>query len=114
MGAFVNATISAADIENVFTVPRTALRRNNTLYVLDDNNQLQIQPVEIFHSDKNHIYIQHGLQDGQRLILTNIQTPVAGMALRVEDDDASVAVASDAQMPAKTSTDAVTAGSHYE
>ncbi|NRB38711.1 MAG: efflux RND transporter periplasmic adaptor subunit [Pseudomonadales bacterium] len=83
IGAFVNAKISAVSIDNIYTIPRAALRGDSHIFLVDEEHQLNIVEINIFHSDKQNIYIRDALSDGRNLVLTNLHTPVQGMNLRL-------------------------------
>ena len=85
MGTFVEAQITAASIDNVFVIPRAALRANSHVYIINEQQQLTVLPIDILYADKNYFYSRKGLKDGQQLVLTNIQTPVEGMLLRTAE-----------------------------
>ena len=82
IGAYVEVLIEGKELENVISIPRTALRDNETVWVMDDADKLAIRPVEVSWRDKERVLIGGGLQDGERLVVSNIAAPIAGIALR--------------------------------
>jgi hypothetical protein len=68
-------------LQNVFRISRSALRDNTTIWVLSDDDTLRIIPVETLWRDADHVLIQDGIRSGQRLIVTDLTTPVSGMPL---------------------------------
>lgn len=89
IGTFVNANIRGSDIDNIFMLPRASIRGADKVYLLNTDNTLSTTTVDILHSDSRYIYVRGGLENGQRLITTNVQTPVNGMKLRTLEDSAS-------------------------
>ena len=84
IGTFVQATISGKRVENVFRVPRTALRGASQLLFVDPENKVRIREVGVVRSDAEYAYIRGGVSAGDRLIVTAIESPVNGMSVRSE------------------------------
>ncbi len=87
MGAFVSAEIRGRTLENVFPIERPYLRDNDTVWIMNDANELEIRPVEIAFRGPTHVYVRDGLTEKEMLVLTDIAAPVAGMPLRVAQAD---------------------------
>ena len=86
IGTFVSASIEGSAAENVIRVPRAVLRGSDQLLFVDEDNKLRIRKVDIVRADSQHIYIGGGADAGERVIVTAIETPVNGMAVRTGDD----------------------------
>ena len=85
MGTFVSATIRGSTAENVIRVPRAVLRGSKELIFVDDENKLRIREVDIVRSDSTYIYVGSGAEVGERVVVTALETPVNGMAVRTTD-----------------------------
>jgi len=70
VGMFVEAEIEGTRLTNVFVVPRSALRPNDEVLVIDDNNRLHRQRVQIEWRDKENVIVNRGLKAGDVLCLT--------------------------------------------
>ena len=79
VGLFVEAEIEGLTVENIFVIPRAALRNNNQVLVVDADNRLQFRKVEILRVYKEDVYISAGLSAGDRICVSPIQTVVNGM-----------------------------------
>jgi RND family efflux transporter MFP subunit len=86
MGTFVAASIEGLTVENVIRVPRSALRGNNQLMFIEDNNRLRIRSVDILRTDADYAYVQGGAVSGERISVTAIESPINGMKVRTSDD----------------------------
>ena len=86
-GSFVEATIDGRRFEKVFEVPRKALRNSSQLWVVDGNNQLRERDVAIIYKGKDSIYISSGLQDGDRVVLSQMDIAVDGMTVRTKAEE---------------------------
>ena len=82
-GRFVKAEISGREFENIVIIPRLALRNDNKVWLLDEQQRLQIVTVDVIHQGKNQVYINGGLDEGDKLILTPLDVAVNGMKLNV-------------------------------
>ena len=85
MGTYVSAEIAGIRIENLIKVPRSALRNQRQLLIVDDENKLRIRDVNILHTDDMYAYIDSGVETGERITLTAIEAPINGMRLRTTD-----------------------------
>ena len=86
-GSFVEATIDGRRFENVFEVPRKALRNSSQLWVVDGNSQLREREVAIIYKGKDSIYISSGLQNGDRVVLSQMDIAVDGMTVRTNTEE---------------------------
>ena len=83
VGTFVAADITGMTLSEVVRVPRSALRSNNQLLTVDDENRLQIRDVSIIRADATYAYVESGVRAGDRIVLTTIASPVNGMTVRI-------------------------------
>jgi multidrug efflux pump subunit AcrA (membrane-fusion protein) len=96
MGTFVAATIEGMSVRDVLRIPRSALRGNGQIIIVDDDNLVQIRNVEILRADADYAYLLGGAIEGERLCLTAIESPINGMRVRTgnEVEDQSLAASS--------------------
>ncbi len=84
----MSAKLSGLQREGVFQVPRIAIKGSDELLVANDDDELEIRQVGIVRSDADFAYIHIGVEAGERVVLTAIESPVNGMRLRpIEVDD---------------------------
>jgi RND family efflux transporter MFP subunit len=84
-GMFVEIILAGETLTGIVEVPRTALRDNSTVWVMDEEQKLRIKQVQIARLEKQSALISEGLQDGDRIILTTLPGGVDGMKLRPAD-----------------------------
>ena len=89
IGSFVEAHMQAEEIEDVVRLNRDLLRSNNTVWVMQ-NGELKIRDVEILLTDSKYVYIQNGLEDGDKVVVTNLSTVSDGIKLRTGKDSTSI------------------------
>lgn len=85
IGSFVSAEIQGRTLEAVFPIARSYYRDGDTVWIMDEADQLEIRPVEVVFREPGHVYVSEGLAEDERLVVTDIAAPVAGMPLRVAD-----------------------------
>jgi len=90
IGEYVRVDIKGKQINGVYRIPRTALRDNTHIWIVGEDNTLQVRNVETLWRDADTVLLKKGLQPGERLIVSDLSTPIGGMALRIEDMDAQV------------------------
>ena len=89
MGTFVAASIDGSEILSVMRVPQSAVRGSDQLLFIDAENKLRIRKVDIVRSDAEFAYVRSGATAGERVVLTALEAPINGMALRTEADSGS-------------------------
>ncbi len=80
-GQFLNAQVRGAKVEGVIGVPRNAIRGQNQVMVLNGEGELEMRKVRVIEKTKDRIYVGEGVSEGEKLILTRLDVPVAGMKL---------------------------------
>ncbi len=91
MGTFVQAEIRGQVSAGLIELPRAALRDGNTVYLANDDDELEVRTVEVVRTTPQRAYVRNALDPGDRVITTAIQAPIPGLALRVRPADASAA-----------------------
>jgi len=90
MGTFVEAAIEGEQLDNVIRLPRTALRRDNKIWTVSDNDTLRPVTVEIAHADEQSVLIRSGLISGQLICLTVPENPFPGTPVRYQELDNTI------------------------
>ena len=85
VGAFVNAEIEGITLESAFQLPRSALRQNNQVLVVDEESRLRFREVSIARYEQDRILIQSGLKEGDIVNISPIQAVVDGMEVSVTE-----------------------------
>lgn len=86
-GSFVEATIDGRRFDHIFEVPRKALRNGAQLWVVDKQNKLREKEVAIIYKSKNHIYVSSGLENGEKVVLSQMDIAVDGMTVRTQYEE---------------------------
>jgi len=83
-GMFVKAILKGIAKNKVISLPRTALRYGDEVYVLNAQDELEIKKVALYAKDRLHVYVKSGLIQGDRVITSAIDYPVEGMKLSID------------------------------
>lgn len=82
VGLFVKARIQGRQVENVVRLPRSAMRDNQQLLVVDETQRLHFRQVHILRLEKDEVLIDKGLHDGDTVCISPLQSVVEGMTVR--------------------------------
>ncbi len=83
IGEYVRIEIKGRQLDNVYRIPRAALRDNNRIWVASSAGKLKIRDVEILWRDAQTVLFRDGLQPGDRLIVSELATPIDGMPVQI-------------------------------
>lgn len=89
IGTFVEVNIQADSISNVVRMDRDLVRSNQTAWVMKDN-LLEIRELDIILTDNQYAYIKSGLEDGDKVVSTNLSTVTNGVELRTRSEETPV------------------------
>jgi len=81
LGATLQATITGKRFENIYALPASLLRPNNTIWVMDENQTLRIKPVDVVYKTPQHVLISKGITPQDHIVSTYLTAPIAGMKL---------------------------------
>lgn len=82
VGLFVHVEIDGRLAEEVVVLPRAVLRNQNQVLVVDQDNRLRYRDVELLRFDRDDVIISSGLETGERVNLSPIQTVIDGMHVK--------------------------------
>ncbi|MDC3331296.1 efflux RND transporter periplasmic adaptor subunit [Pseudomonadales bacterium] len=79
VGAFVAAEIEGQYLNDIVRLPRAALRPNSQVLIIDGDNRLRFRAVNVLRLENDFVLIDSGLESGEVVNLSPIQTVVDGM-----------------------------------
>ena len=79
MGLFVQARIRGARVDDVVTLPRSALRDGNRVLIVDGEDRMHYRDIVPLRFYQDQVMIAEGLASGERVCVSPIQTVVEGM-----------------------------------
>ncbi len=84
LGSYLRVGIEGRALQDVYVVPRVALRDDKFLWVVDAQDKLHIRPTTPVWRGSSEVYVRTGVQSGERVVTSRLGTPVEGMSLRVD------------------------------
>ncbi|MCG7956261.1 MAG: efflux RND transporter periplasmic adaptor subunit, partial [Candidatus Thiodiazotropha endolucinida] len=84
-GMFVQVLLKGKTQADRIILPRSTIK-NGVVYLADENNRLQRQPVEILYNQGDISVIGKGIQAGQRVVISDLVPAVSGMLLQTVPD----------------------------
>lgn len=87
VGLFVTAEIEGSEVQQAFTIPRLALRKQDEVYVID-GDRLEIRKVDVLSTSESRVVLASGVTAGEQVVTSTIPAAVDGMqvqAVRKED-----------------------------
>lgn len=92
VGLFVTAEIAGLAVENIVRLPRSAIRNDNQVLVVDTENRLRFRDIQPLRLYKDNVLINAGLLPGERVCVSTVQTAIEGMAVNPVADSSAQAV----------------------
>ncbi len=91
VGLFVTAEIEGTDQQRAYTIPRVALRSEDQVYVINDDERLEIRTVDVLSTSEERVLVADGLEVGERVVTSTIPAAVDGMQVQAIDREATLA-----------------------
>ncbi len=85
IGSFVNATLQGVSAQGVFALPHSAVRSSNQVMVMDQEQRLRTRTVNVLRTDKDFVYIDEGIRNGEQIIVSPVPVPIEGMRVATEE-----------------------------
>jgi hypothetical protein len=82
LGSYVKVEIDAGILDDVYVIPRAALREGNRVWIHDRQQQLQFRRVRIIWRRQDDLLVTGEFQSHDRLIVSRLQSPLPGMTVR--------------------------------
>jgi RND family efflux transporter MFP subunit len=80
-GMFVSARIEGAGRETLVAAPRSALKRNEFVYVVTAENTIDVREVRAAQTTADEVLFREGVADGERVVVSVLTSPREGMAV---------------------------------
>ncbi len=85
-GTFVSATVQGRTHGSLISVPLSALHNMDELHVLDSENRIHVRKVDILYRGKDRIYIKTGVEEGEKIVLTQLDVVVENMEVVIKNE----------------------------
>jgi RND family efflux transporter MFP subunit len=80
-GMFVTVRLEGSSRETMVAAPRSALKRNEFVYVLTANNTIDVRQVRAAQTTADEVLFREGVADGDRVVTSVLTSPRQGMAV---------------------------------
>lgn len=84
-GLFVEAVITGRTLDEALMIPRSALRSGDTIFVLNESNELEVRTIEKLTASDGKVIVSSGLAAGERVIISPLELPIEGMQMQAQD-----------------------------
>jgi len=85
LGELVRLEIEGKTLQDIFVVPRGALRDGDKIWSVDDQSRLKILEVDVIWQDLESVLVKE-LDAGLNLVVSDIPAPVVGMKVKITGD----------------------------
>ena len=83
LGSYVRVDIEGRALPRAALVERSLLQDGDHVWIMDDDNRLDIRPIEVAFRSLDYVLATGGIEAGERLVTSTLPSPVHGMALRL-------------------------------
>jgi RND family efflux transporter MFP subunit len=82
IGLYVQAEITGREADNIIALPRSVIRNNNQVLVVDAENKMYLRDIEILRLEADRVLISGGILPGERICISPIQAVYDGMSVQ--------------------------------
>jgi RND family efflux transporter MFP subunit len=82
-GLFVTVDIEGRTLPEAALIPRAALREGNVVWVVKNGERLRFRDVEVARIQRDEALVTAGLEQGERVVITQLKAVTDGMRVRV-------------------------------
>ena len=86
INAYAYADMIGKTVDHIYIIPADALHKGGEVWLMDDEDRLEIRPVHVLWMTREQVFIDEGLADGERLVMTDIPAPMPNMKLTLTQD----------------------------
>lgn len=80
LGSYVRVEIDAGVLNEVVEIPRAALREGKRIWLVDEDNTLQIREVDVLWPRKDSVLLpKESVRPGERLVVSGLRVALPGM-----------------------------------
>jgi RND family efflux transporter MFP subunit len=85
IGEYVRIEIEGRKLQNVYRIPRIALRDDARIWIVSNGSKLDISRVEPIWRDAQSVLLKNGLEPGTPVIVSDLPAPVNGMPVLIAE-----------------------------
>jgi len=81
-GSYVQVNFAGATLNNIYRLPQ-ALVNNQTVWVVNESQELEPRKVTVIREEGEYFYISSGLKENDKLVITLPEYPQKGMQVKI-------------------------------
>ncbi len=86
MDSYVRVEIEGQQLDQVAAISRRHVRDGDQVWIMGESGALEIREVGIAFRGRDQVLVTDGIRSGERLVVSDLAAPVAGMPLRVGNE----------------------------
>ena len=90
VGMYVEAEISGRTARDVAVLPRQALRGRDQVLVVTPDDRISFRMIDVLRASTESVIVRSGLQAGELVVISPLDTPTDGMRVQLADADAGL------------------------
>lgn len=83
VGMFVRAEIQGKRARGMVRLPRSVLRGEDTVYVVDRGGTLRFRTIDVFRRERDSVLIRSGIESDEQVCVSPLEAAVDGMTVRI-------------------------------
>jgi RND family efflux transporter MFP subunit len=99
LGSYVRVEIEGKLLAKAAAIDRDLIHNGEQLWIMDEEGRLDIRTVEIAFRGQDQVLVTDGVSHGEKLITTNLPSPVQGMTLRLQEAETPSPAAEEKNKP---------------
>jgi len=86
LGSYVRLTLEGAVIEDVYKIPSACLHGGGEIWIMSSDSRLDVRSVETKWAGREYAFLCAGVEQGEKLIVSDLGTPIHDMLLQEMPD----------------------------
>tara|TARA_B100000767_G_scaffold274275_1_gene306758 strand:- start:2422 stop:3693 length:1272 start_codon:yes stop_codon:yes gene_type:complete len=83
VGSFVSANITGKQVDNVFRVPQTIIQPDNSVWLINDEGELQRRKLTVLMTNGDYALVNEGLSDNDKIASGYIDPSISGRKVNI-------------------------------
>ena len=79
VGLFVEAEILGRSLDDVFVIPRSAVRGDDQVAIVDEQGRLRLRSIEVIKRNRDSVVVRSGIAAGEQICTSPLSIAVEGM-----------------------------------
>jgi RND family efflux transporter MFP subunit len=82
VGLFVRVEIEGKTLPEAIWLPRSSIRKGNTVYIVDGESKIRFRQIEIARYDRDEVLVRSGLEKGDLIVISPMKIVTEGMKVK--------------------------------